>query len=54
MRQVRTGVLCIPFSGSLHGPTDRAAFGLIEAFRRRTCPAAALFADPSFGGVPLR
>lgn len=35
VRQVPTGVLCIPFTGTLHGPPDRAAFGLIEAFRRR-------------------
>jgi hypothetical protein len=34
VRQVLTGVLCIPFSGTLHGPTDRAAFGLVEAFGR--------------------
>lgn len=34
VRQVRTGVLCIPFTGTQHGPTDRAAFGLVEAFRR--------------------
>lgn len=34
VRQVRTGVLCIPFSGTLHGLTDRAAFGLVEPFGR--------------------
>lgn len=33
VRQVPTGVLCIPFTGTLHGPPDRAAFGLVEAFR---------------------
>ena len=31
--QVRTGVLGIPFAGTLHGPPDRATFGLVEAFR---------------------